>query len=39
MATARRLRYAWADNPVLANLSNVEGLPASPFELDVSALE
>lgn len=39
VATARRLRYAWADNPVLANLSNVEGLPASPFELDVSALE
>ena len=39
MANARRLRYAWADNPVRANLFNVEGLPASPFELDVSLLE
>ncbi len=26
------VRYAWADNPEGANLSNVEGLPASPFE-------
>jgi sialate O-acetylesterase len=26
------LRYAWADNPEGANLYNVEGLPASPFE-------
>ncbi len=25
-------RYAWADNPVGANLFNKEGLPASPFE-------
>jgi sialate O-acetylesterase len=25
------VRYAWADNPVGANLSNAEGLPASPF--------
>ena len=25
------VRYAWADNPEGANLSNKEGLPASPF--------
>jgi sialate O-acetylesterase len=25
------VRYAWADNPVSANLYNKEGLPASPF--------
>lgn len=25
------VRYAWADNPEGANLSNQEGLPASPF--------
>ena len=25
------VRYAWADNPDGANLSNKEGLPASPF--------
>jgi sialate O-acetylesterase len=28
------VRYAWADNPVSANLFNVEGLPASPFRTD-----
>lgn len=28
-----KLRYAWADNPVSANLYNREGLPASPFEI------
>jgi sialate O-acetylesterase len=26
------VRYAWADNPESANLYNMEGLPASPFE-------
>lgn len=26
------VRYAWSDNPQGANLSNNEGLPASPFE-------
>lgn len=26
------VRYAWADNPSGANLYNIEGLPASPFE-------
>jgi sialate O-acetylesterase len=26
------VRYAWADNPESANLYNIEGLPASPFE-------
>jgi sialate O-acetylesterase len=28
------VRYAWADNPVRANLYNAEGLPASPFETE-----
>jgi sialate O-acetylesterase len=26
------VRYAWADNPIAANLYNAEGLPAVPFE-------
>ncbi|WP_084163912.1 sialate O-acetylesterase [Olivibacter sitiensis] len=29
------VRYAWADNPVHANLYNEAGLPASPFEVDL----
>ena len=28
------VRYAWADNPVGANLYNEEGLPAMPFRTD-----
>jgi len=28
------VRYAWADNPQDANLSNAEGLPAAPFRTD-----
>jgi sialate O-acetylesterase len=28
------VRYAWADNPVSANLYNREGLPAIPFRTD-----
>jgi sialate O-acetylesterase len=28
------VRYAWADNPVRADLYNKEGLPASPFRTD-----
>ncbi len=28
------VRYAWADNPLGANLYNQEGLPASPFRTD-----
>lgn len=31
----RTVRYAWADNPALANLTNGAGLPASPFELSL----
>jgi len=27
-----RVRYAWANNPEGANLYNIKGLPASPFE-------
>ncbi len=30
------LRYAWADNPEGANLYNIEGLPASPFETTIT---
>ena len=29
------VRYAWADNPEGANLYNIEGLPASPFEVRI----
>jgi sialate O-acetylesterase len=28
------VRYAWANNPIKANLYNSEGLPASPFRTD-----
>ncbi len=28
------VRYAWANNPIKANLYNTEGLPASPFRTD-----
>jgi sialate O-acetylesterase len=31
----RYVRYAWADNPDNPNLSNREGLPASPFEINI----
>ncbi|MFH6951264.1 sialate O-acetylesterase [Flavobacterium sp. FlaQc-51] len=34
-----KVRYAWADNPVEANLYNKENLPASPFEEDLSRRE
>ncbi|MFC6102085.1 sialate O-acetylesterase [Olivibacter domesticus] len=30
-----KVRYAWADNPI-AGLYNTAGLPASPFEIDLS---
>jgi sialate O-acetylesterase len=33
-ATARRLRYGWADNPVI-NLFDSAGLPVGPFEIPV----
>ncbi|MBD8488013.1 beta galactosidase jelly roll domain-containing protein [Echinicola sp. CAU 1574] len=29
----QKIRYAWANNPVQANLMNQQGLPASPFEM------
>lgn len=29
------VRYAWADNPDFANLYNKEGLPASPFQINL----
>ncbi|WP_198661664.1 sialate O-acetylesterase [Lewinella sp. IMCC34183] len=34
----RFVRYAWADNPVGANLTNETGIPASPFQTDSTAL-
>ncbi|MEQ9460414.1 MAG: sialate O-acetylesterase [Phycisphaeraceae bacterium] len=33
------IRYAWADNPVSANLVNTEKLPASPFEASMPESE
>ncbi|GAB3651214.1 sialate O-acetylesterase [Echinicola sediminis] len=30
-----KVSYAWSNNPDIANLYNQEGLPASPFELEV----
>ena len=35
----RYVRYAWADNPFGANLTNATGLPASPFQTDYVAGE
>ena len=35
----RYVRYAWADNPFGANLTNDRGLPASPFQTDYRAGE
>jgi hypothetical protein len=32
------VKYAWADNPESANLYNLEGLPASPFEAKIDKL-
>lgn len=34
-----KVRYAWADNPIEANLYNKEDLPASPFEADLDGRE
>jgi sialate O-acetylesterase len=34
IANPEKVRYAWADNPVGANLCNKEGLPASPFNTE-----
>jgi len=39
VATPKKIRYAWADNPTNANLYNKEGLPAPPFEIDVVEVE
>jgi sialate O-acetylesterase len=33
------VRYAWADNPVNANLYNAEDLPAVPFEGQVESVD
>ncbi|WP_200978051.1 sialate O-acetylesterase [Echinicola sp. 20G] len=31
----KKVSYGWANNPDRANLYNLEGLPASPFEIEV----
>lgn len=36
IANPYKVRYAWADNPVEANLYNKENLPASPFEASLT---
>jgi len=36
ITTPISVRYAWADNPVNANLFNEEGLPASPFQASIN---
>lgn len=36
VTSPKRVRYGWSDNPLRANLENKAGLPASPFELQVS---
>jgi len=36
ITTPISVRYAWADNPVNANLFNKEGLPASPFQASIN---
>jgi sialate O-acetylesterase len=36
IADPQYVRYAWADNPEGANLYNIDGLPASPFEADLN---
>lgn len=35
VAVPKKIRYAWANNPVEANFFNKEGLPAAPFEVEV----
>jgi len=34
-----KVRYAWADNPEGANLYNRSGLPASPFQTDITIIK
>jgi sialate O-acetylesterase len=34
VANPLAVRYAWANNPAGANLTNLQGLPASPFRTD-----
>jgi sialate O-acetylesterase len=36
IATPKFVRYAWADDPVNPNLFNREGLPASPFQIEIN---
>jgi sialate O-acetylesterase len=36
IAKPKFVRYAWADDPVNPNLFNREGLPASPFQIEIN---
>ena len=36
LASPLKLRYAWKDNPVMANVRSVSGLPMSSFELIIN---
>lgn len=36
IAEPKRVRYAWRNNPEEANLKNRQGLPASPFEAELT---
>lgn len=36
MSTSYAVRYAWKDNPIMANVRSVSGLPMSSFELIIN---
>ena len=35
VTTPCKVRYAWKDNPLRANVRNLTGIPMSPFEIDL----
>jgi len=35
ISSPQKVRYAWKDNPIHANLYGINGLPASPFEYSI----
>lgn len=39
VASPSSVRYAWANNPVQATLTNREGLPAAPFAVDLDVTQ
>jgi sialate O-acetylesterase len=36
LASPQKLRYAWKDNPLKANVRSISGLPMSSFELNIN---